>query len=152
MLVGLRALKRKLKLLISSYTNLDIFRRLSSGWSPTLELGNHESWQPLHLAGIASLPTSGLISIFAVGKMILPLLFMEDLIIILTLRCRPLSSSKEVSSPRWLLSTWEFLARRFPTTLARCLSAVFLGRFGLLKHLDDIVIIPPFSDHPRERT
>ena len=73
---------------------------------------------------------------------------MKDLITILTLRCRPLSSSKEVSSPRWLLSTWEFLARRFPTTLARCLSAVFLGRCGQLKHLDIMVIIPLFQTTP----
>ena len=73
---------------------------------------------------------------------------MKDLVIILTLRCRPLSLSKEVSSPRWLLSTWEFLARRFPMTLARCLSAVFPGRFGLLKHLDNMVIIPLFFRPP----
>ena len=29
-------------------------------------------------------------------------------------------------------------------TLARCLSAVFPGRFGLLKHLDNMMIIPLF--------
>ena len=57
MSAGLCLLNGSLKSLKLCLGDLDFFRRLGSGWSPTLELEN-ESW-PVNIAWITALPASG---------------------------------------------------------------------------------------------